>query len=131
MSSSNLKKIVDTTEHKEALARLNDALSKYGNAGPESDYTASSYKTYKDAKTNAESAKTNNASKTAKELDDAAQKLQTAYEGLQLAIETLKDELNELIVECISYKDAEEDYMPNTYNAFDAAFIVSPGPVIS
>ena len=122
MSSSNLKKIVDTTEHKEALARLNDALSKYGNAGPESDYTASSYKTYKDAKTNAESAKTNNASKTAKELDDAAQKLQTAYEGLQLAIETLKDELNELIVECISYKDAEEDYMPNTYNAFDAAF---------
>lgn len=121
MSSSKLIKIVNTQAHKDALARLNIAITTYGNAGPEANYTAGSYSIYKKAKDDAVKAKTNNSTTSPERLDELALELKNAFENLKLAIDTSRAELNKLILDYMAYENNKTDYMPDTYKALEDA----------
>ena len=121
MSSSKLIKIVDTQNHKEAVANLNSIISTYGNVTVESNYTQISFNAYKTAKENALNGKKNYASTSYEKLNQLASELKTAYDKLELAIDAIKDELNELILDFMVYEETSGDYMPETYVAFTKA----------
>ena len=120
--SNDLVLITSTQDYKDALAALNAALDRASKLSSKDTYTEASYSTYKTAYDAAVVIKNNAATKTSTDMKLATQKLNDAIDNLQYALDTLKDELNALIVTCIDIISAKDDYVPDTFTAFETAY---------
>lgn len=121
-AKDDLKLIQNTAEHQAAVTALNTALARVSEVKAQSDYTTASWATYQTAKTNADKIKLNVDAKTATEITSAASALDSAITGLELAQENLTNQLNDLIVSCTKEVKDEDEYMPDTYEAYELAY---------
>ena len=119
---TNLDKISETQEHKDAVKKLEAVLAKCQNI-VESNYTEASLTAYRTAKTKAETTKKNNANLSHDEISKIANDLENAIKELDLVKDELVDKLNSLIADCVkNIIPNEKKYMPEKYSTFVEAY---------